>query len=260
MAKASSAPWLYFKQLLVGRDIAVQPTKDVHRQTFSFAKQMANFVYLVGDATTHECIAVDPCWDIGGLISIASKDGYTIVGGVLTHYHFDHCGGTAPAPFSAYKLEGVADLVASCKGCKAYVNKLDADVVVQQTGVPEDALVRLDDEQEITIGQNLKMRFLHTPGHTPGAHCIFVEANNSIITGDTMFIGSFGRLDLKDGSPEQMYDSFNNKLAKLQDNVVVYPGHNYGSKPHSSIGAEKTTNLPFRVSKEQFVSMLSNKL
>jgi hypothetical protein len=75
---------LYFKQLLMGRDVAISPSSPVHHMTFPFAKQMRNFAYLIGDTQTRKCIVVDPCWDVKGLHNYAKKDNMTITGAMLT--------------------------------------------------------------------------------------------------------------------------------------------------------------------------------
>jgi glyoxylase-like metal-dependent hydrolase (beta-lactamase superfamily II) len=81
---------------------------------------------------------------------------------------------------------------------------------------------------------------LHTPGHTPGSQCFLVQQR--LIAGDTLFIGACGRVDLPNSSPEEMYDSLTNKLMRLDDTTVLYPGHNYARKPTSTIGEERQHN------------------
>jgi glyoxylase-like metal-dependent hydrolase (beta-lactamase superfamily II) len=86
------------------------------------------------------------------------------------------------------------------------------------------------------------VEFLHTPGHTTGSQCFLVDG--SLISGDTLFIGSCGRVDLPGSDPQQMYESLVNKLARLPDETILYPGHNYASAPTSTIGEQKRRN-PF---------------
>src|SRR2546422_6723521 len=90
---------LYFKQLLAGRDLAAG---------HPVAGQMANFVYLVGDRVTRECLAVDPAWDVRDLVSVAQRDGMTLVGALATHYHPDHVGGD----LFGIAVEGLRELMA----------------------------------------------------------------------------------------------------------------------------------------------------
>jgi glyoxylase-like metal-dependent hydrolase (beta-lactamase superfamily II) len=82
---------------------------------------------------------------------------------------------------------------------------------------------------------------LYTPGHTPDGICLLVD-NQKLLTGDTLFVGECGRTDLPGGNAKILYDSLFNKLLKLDDAIEVYPGHDYGVKPSSTIGYERKTN------------------
>ncbi len=93
------------------------------------------------------------------------------------------------------------------------------------------------------MGQ-LKVKFLHTPGHTPGSQCFLV--GNALVSGDTLFIGSCGRVDLPGSNPEDMYRSLTQVLAALPDETLLFPGHNYADRPRSTIGDEKRTNMMLR--------------
>ena len=90
------------------------------------------------------------------------------------------------------------------------------------------------------LGGDVEIRLIHTPGHTPGSQCFLVQ--NKLVSGDTLFIGACGRVDLPTSSPEEMYDSLTNKLMRLDDTTVLYPGHNYALKPISTIGEERQQN------------------
>jgi glyoxylase-like metal-dependent hydrolase (beta-lactamase superfamily II) len=85
------------------------------------------------------------------------------------------------------------------------------------------------------------IRVIHTPGHTPDSICLLVT-DKLLLTGDTLFVGECGRTDLPGGNTRSMYDSLFNKLLKLGDEVEVYPGHDYGPRPSSTIGEEKRSN------------------
>jgi glyoxylase-like metal-dependent hydrolase (beta-lactamase superfamily II) len=85
------------------------------------------------------------------------------------------------------------------------------------------------------------IKVIYTPGHTPDSICLLVD-NKKLLTGDTLFVGECGRTDLPGGNSESLYDSLFNKLLKLSDDVEVYPGHDYGLKPYSTIGEERRTN------------------
>jgi glyoxylase-like metal-dependent hydrolase (beta-lactamase superfamily II) len=217
---------LYFRQLLAGRDFAL---------TNRIAAQMVNFVYLVGDRQTGECLVVDPAWDVQGLIDVAEADGMKIVGALATHYHPDHVGGG----LMGFGVEGVATLLERI-GVKVHVNREEARGVKLVTGISESDMVRHDSGDELQLGE-VKIEFIHTPGHTPGSQCFLVNRQR-LVSGDTLFVKGCGRVDLPGSDPEKMYESLTQKLAKLPDETILYPGHDYADRPTSTIGEEKRTN------------------
>jgi glyoxylase-like metal-dependent hydrolase (beta-lactamase superfamily II) len=98
----------------------------------------------------------------------------------------------------------------------------------------------VDDGDIIHIG-SIPVKIIHTPGHTPDGICLLVD-NQKLLTGDTLFVGECGRTDMPGGNSKNMYNSLFNKILKLNDDVEVYPGHDYGPKPSSTIGEEKRSN------------------
>ncbi len=216
---------LYIRQLLAGRDFAAADY---------FASQMANFVYLVGDEEQKVCLVVDPAWDIPGIIEFASNEGVRIAGVLVTHYHPDHVGGN----IFGHNIAGLADFV-SMIPVKVHVNEIESEGVKQVTGLSDSDLEKHHGGDDILIG-NIKVSLLHTPGHTPGSQCFL--ANSVLVSGDTLFIGGCGRVDLPGGNPEEMYYSLTRVLSKLPENTLLFPGHNYASKPVSTIGDEKREN------------------
>jgi glyoxylase-like metal-dependent hydrolase (beta-lactamase superfamily II) len=192
---------------------------------------MQNFVYLVGDPAAKQCVVVDPAWEIDAIMDQAQRDGMTIVGALITHTHPDHVGGH----LFGMDIAGVEDLLEKVKG-KVYVHKAEREFL---KGFGSD-LVKVDGNDTLQVGR-LTLTFIHTPGHTPGSQCFLVE--DQLISGDTLFIGSCGRTDLPGSDPTEMYYSLTQRLYKLPDETVLYPGHNYGG-PSSTLGAEKRSN-PF---------------
>ncbi len=182
---------------------------------------MANYVYFVGDPHTREVAVVDPAWDVDRIVELAQENDLTITTILITHSHFDH-------------INGVEALLNRTKA-KVYINKAEAEFM---KAVWPD-LVKVD-SGDITCVGALEITFLHTPGHTPGSQCFLVE--NRLISGDTLFIGACGRCDLPGSNPEDMYNSLTQKLAKLDDRTIVFPGHNYAARPYSTIGDEKRFN------------------
>lgn len=221
---------LYFRQLLAGRDLARRDP---------VAGQMANFMYLIGDERKREAVVVDPAWDVGNLIDLAEVDGYRIVGALVTHYHPDHVGGD----LFGLPVEGVARLL-DRTAVPLYVNKHEADGLRRVTGVAESDLRRVDDADRLDVGE-IEIRFLHTPGHTPGSQCFLI--GDRLVAGDTLFVRGCGRVDLPGGDPDAMYRSLTDKLAKLPADTVLYPGHHYGPAPTSTIGDELRQNHYLRV-------------
>jgi glyoxylase-like metal-dependent hydrolase (beta-lactamase superfamily II) len=225
---------LYFQQIPVG--------------------QMANLAYLVGSHSTREALVVDPAWNVDALLDLAETDGMKVVGALITHYHQDHIGGSV----FGMNIEGVPRLLERCP-VPLHVNEREAEGTCKVTGASESDLVRHEAGDEITLG-GLRIRLLHTPGHTPGSQCFLVEERGKpghLVAGDTLFLGSCGRVDLPGANPEDMYYSLNTTLKALPDETLVYPGHLYSSEPYDSLGSQKRTNPFLRVtSLEQFLMFM----
>jgi len=212
---------LFFKQLLSGVDIG---------KSDSSARQMANFIYIIGDKNTRECVIVDPAWDIDGILNVIETEEMKLKGSLVTHYHPDHVGGS----IFGMNITGLAELMGK-SSAPVYVNKHEAEGLKQVTGL-SDSDLRLT---VLSIG-SIDITFLHTPGHTPGSQCFRV--GDSLVAGDTLFLQGCGRVDLPGGDSEVMYDTLTRRLAKIQDEVVLYPGHNYGGNPFAPMGDVRETN------------------
>jgi glyoxylase-like metal-dependent hydrolase (beta-lactamase superfamily II) len=100
----------------------------------------------------------------------------------------------------------------------------------------------------ISIG-SISLRVLHTPGHSEDSICLIIN-REAVFTGDTLFVGAVGRIDLPGGNPKHMYLSLYGKVSALEDQLTVYPGHDYGSSPVSTIGREKLSNLALQAKSE----------
>jgi glyoxylase-like metal-dependent hydrolase (beta-lactamase superfamily II) len=221
---------LYFRQLLAGRDFAARD---------STAAQMANFVYAVGDNETHECVLVDPAWDVDGLLELVDRDGMKLVGVLATHYHPDHVGGT----IFGLEIEGLQRLQA-VRPVHIHVHAQEADGVRAVTGIAATDLVRHHGGDTLHVG-GVAIQLLHTPGHTPGSQCFLVDGR--LVSGDTLFVQGCGRVDLPGGDPEEMYRTLTQRLTALPDDVVLYPGHDYADRPTSTLGDERRDNVYMRV-------------
>ncbi len=194
---------------------------------------MQNFVYLVGDPVARVCVVVDPAWEIDTILDTVAEDGMTLIGALVTHTHQDHVGGSLASWGMPGRIPGVEELLERAKA-KVYVHKAEREFL---PGLGSD-LVKVDNHDTLDVGR-LTLRFLHTPGHTPGSQCFLVDGR--LISGDTLFIGSCGRTDLPGSDPKEMYYSLTQRLGALPDDTVLLPGHNYGGDA-STIGREKRQN------------------
>lgn len=218
---------IYLKQLLVGRDFAKHSIAG---------RQMQNFVYLVGDREKRECLVVDPAWDIDSLLDVANGEDMKIVGALCTHYHPDHVGGS----LFGFGIDGVRELVGK-NPCKIHAHRLEAEGVRKVTKIGKTDLVEHDANDKIRVG-DVEIEWLHTPGHTPGSSCFRV--GDALIAGDTLFLQGCGRVDLPGGDREEMRRTLTQRLAKLADDVVLYPGHAYGGE-HAPLGEVRRINPSF---------------
>ena len=225
---------LYFQQVAVG--------------------EMANLAYLVGSLSTREALLVDPAWSVDALLDRAESDGMKVVGALATHYHQDHVGGQ----IFGFDIEGVARLLAR-HPVPIYVNEHEADGMRKVTGASDSDLVRKAGGDTLTFGE-VRIRLLHTPGHTPGSQCFLVEERGQpgrLVSGDTLFLGSCGRVDLPGSDAEAMYRSLNGTLRELPDETVLYPGHLYSTDPYGTLGEQKRTNPFLRAANlDQFLSFM----
>tara|TARA_B100001964_G_C14211394_1_gene590677 strand:- start:200 stop:814 length:615 start_codon:yes stop_codon:yes gene_type:complete len=193
---------------------------------------MGNFSYIIGDDKTHLGVIVDPGFDIEKVLGIALQMELKIKYLIDTHEHPDHTSGNMD--------------LSQKTGAKIIAHK---DAKIKKD-------LSVEDDEIIRFGET-KIKVVHTPGHSPGSICLLVE--NKLLTGDTLFVGECGRIDLPGGNAGDLYHSFFDKILKLRDTVEVYPGHNYGPKPFSSIGFEKKHNYVLkRRTKEEFIRFMGN--
>jgi glyoxylase-like metal-dependent hydrolase (beta-lactamase superfamily II) len=122
------------------------------------------------------------------------------------------------------------------------VQRDEAHLVSAVTGVT-DALVGHDSGDIVTVG-SVPIELVHTPGHTPGSQCFMVDGK--LVAGDTLFLEGCGRTDLPGGDPEQMYLSLTQRLAKVPDDTVLYPGHLYSADPSATMGETRARNYVFQ--------------
>ena len=220
---------LYFRQLLAGRDFA---------RGNPIARQMANFVYLIGDREKGKALVVDPAYAVRELAEIAEADGLELSGVLATHYHPDHVGGS----MMGFDLEGVAALT-GLRGVKVHVQREEAPWVKRVTGLGDSDLEQHASGDVVKAG-DVEVTLIHTPGHTPGSQCFLVE--NRLVSGDTLFLEGCGRTDFPGGDAAALYESLTQKLAAVPDDAVLYPGHAYSAEPSASMGATRRDNFVFK--------------
>jgi len=229
---AGSDDRLYFRQLLSGRDFA---------RDDPIARQMVNFVYLIGDRETGEAVAVDPAYGVTELLDTLAADGLRLTGVLATHYHADHCGGD----IMGYAIEGLRELLALDSGAvPVHIQRDEAEWVKRSTGLADSDLTLHDSGDVVMVG-DIPVTLMHTPGHTPGSQCFVVDGK--LVAGDTLFLEGCGRTDLPGSDPDAMYESLTQRLATVPDSTVLYPGHLYSRESSATMGETRETNSVFRV-------------
>jgi hydroxyacylglutathione hydrolase len=189
-----------------------------------------NFSYVIADDVTKEAAVVDPSFNADIIMRLLKDQNLSVKYVINTHGHMDH-------------VAGNEDL-RSAFGAKVVAHKLSK--VNKDIGVEDGDTVRVG---EVAI------KVIHTPGHTSDSICLLV--NNKLLTGDTLFVGECGWPDLSGGGSEKMYHSLFDKLMKLDDGIEVYPGHDYGPRPYSTIGVERRTNYTLeKRTLEEFIEFM----
>lgn len=176
---------------------------------------MSNFAYLIGDENSHEAVIVDPAWEIDKILKITEENKMKIKYILNTHSHYDHC----------KENERLAKLT----NAKILLNE---EAKIERDGVIEDG-------ETLVLGET-KIKVIYTPGHSKDGTCFLVEGK--LLTGDTLFVGECGRVDLEGSSSRELYNSLFGIILRFEDNIEVYPGHDYGKSPYSTIGVERKTN------------------
>ena len=193
--------------------------------------------YVLRDSSTpHDCLLIDTGLDPEPLLDFLERNKLTPAALILTHGHADHIAGVEP-------LRKIFPAIV------VYIHKLDAEMLTNAaanlsimagsslTAKKADHFV---EDGDILEKIEIKLRVIHTPGHTPGGICLYCEKDGVIFVGDTLFAGSIGRTDFPNGDMRQLISGIKSKLFKLPENTTVYPGHG----PETTIGQEMAEN-PF---------------
>jgi glyoxylase-like metal-dependent hydrolase (beta-lactamase superfamily II)/rhodanese-related sulfurtransferase len=190
--------------------------------------------YLVACDATRAAVLIDPeLSQVDRYVGMASQHGVHIHYIVDTHTHADH--------FSA---------------SRTLAKQLGVPIVMNRFSPAPHADMRLDDGDMLIVG-NLRIKALHTPGHTRDSMCLQVE--DRVFTGDTLLIGGTGRTDLPTGDPHELHESLFDKLLKLPPEILVYPAHDYKGRSHSTIAAEIADNPRLQKrERAEFVAMMQS--
>ena len=184
-----------------------------------------NFSYILYDQETKDACIIDTALKPEILLPFIEEHKLTLNFAIIMHSHFDHLIG-----YDDYKEKNIP-LAASDK-------------------FQNEANIKLKHNDELVLGSS-KLRIMYTPGHLYDAICILTE--NKLFTSDTLFIDGCGRCDLEGADVEKMFDSLE-RIKKLPDDTVIYPGHDYGKIPFANLGDQKRTNQFLKLPKEDFIS------
>ena len=185
-----------------------------------------NLMYLLEDTTTHHCAVVDPAWDIEEITQQIESRDLKPTHCLITHNHYDHVNMIDPLLTRYPKLP---------------VYMLDIEVDWSQFECPN--LVRVAAGDEITIGEHLKVKTVHTPGHSPGS--VSFHIGDNLLTGDAVFINSCGRADFVGGDCLTLYKTITWLAENLPDETVLYPGHGSLENGHATLAHQKVNNPYF---------------
>ena len=190
-----------------------------------------NFTYIIGDEETSEAAVVDSSYNADDIIKTIKTQKLQLKYVINTHGHSDHTAGNI-------ELQSIF-------GAKIISHK--------ESKIRPDILV---DEGDILNVGKIPLKIIYTPGHTADSICLLVD-DKKLLTGDTLFVGECWRTDFPGGNTKNMYESLN-RLTKLNDAIEVYPGHDYGLKPKSTIREEKKSNYTLQPrSLKEFIEFMS---
>ena len=194
------------------------------------------FSYLVAGDSGGDGLVIDPAGDADRILALAGQQKINIKFIVNTHAHVDHVMGN-----EEMKQKTGATIIIHEEDAPL-LTRIPQSMLMMFGGRPSPPADQTVKDGDLIRVANLALKVLHTPGHSPGGMCLHLD--NAIFTGDTLFVGGVGRTDLPGGSWPLMLQSIKTKILTLPDDTVIYPGHNYGYAPTSTIKNERLNN-PF---------------
>jgi len=199
-----------------------------------FDQKSSTYTYLIASAEGREALIIDPVLEnVENYIKLLNELNLRLVKVIDTHIHADHVTG-------ASKLKDLTK-------CSTIMGE----------HTPAEAVeIKVKDDEYINL-DNLKIRAMHTPGHTSDSFSFLM--NNCLFSGDTLLINGTGRTDFQNGSSEDAYNSLFNRILKLPDETLLYPAHDYKGETVSTIGKEKKLNPRLQVSNvEEYIEIMNN--
>ena len=204
----------------------------IFRQVFD--NKSSTYTYLIASAKGREAVIIDPVIEnVESYIKLLQELDLKLVKVIDTHIHADHVTG-------ASKLKQVTN-------CSTLMGE----------HTPADAVeIKVKDDEIIKIDQ-IEIKAMYTPGHTSDSYSFLM--NKYLFSGDTLLINGTGRTDFQNGSSKDAYNSIFNRLLKLSEDTILYPGHDYNGKESSTIGNEKKFNPRLQVKNvDEYIELMSN--
>jgi sulfur dioxygenase len=204
----------------------------IFKQLFDI--ESSTYTYFLADVASKEAVLIDPVdSQIDVYLALLASQGYTLKYSLETHVHADH-------------VTASGDLR----------NRTQAQTGVSQACGAVTACLQLNDGDVLKFGR-YELKVIATPGHTAGS--VSYLCKNRLFTGDALLIGGCGRTDFQGGDAGTLYDSINNKMFTLDDEILIYPGHDYNGKRVSCVGQEKAINPRLAgKTREQFITLMHN--
>ena len=199
-----------------------------------FDNNSSTYTYIISSGKGREALIIDPVIEhTDEYIKILKNLDLKLVKVIDTHIHADH-------------ITGLNELKKRTNCTRVMGEKSKSEVID----------LRIKDGETIKV-ESIELKAIYTPGHTDCSYSYLM--NDRVFTGDTLLINGTGRTDFQNGSSQDAYDSLFNKLLKLPEKTLVYPGHDYNGEKNSTIENEKNNNPRLQVSsKEEYVEIMNN--
>jgi glyoxylase-like metal-dependent hydrolase (beta-lactamase superfamily II) len=189
-----------------------------------------NFSYILYDFVTKDAIIIDPAWEIEKVEDALKMNNLKLKAILITHTHYDHINLTGP--------------LVSKFGCQVWVSSLEAECL----NIPKTYIHRISSENYFRIG-NISIKPLFTPGHSPGSICYLI--NDTIFTGDTLFIEGCGMCPKEEGAPQKLFNSLLKLKSIVPEDVKVFPAHSFGHLPGKTFRYLLDSNIYLQLKPDQ---------